>query len=487
MDKPINSFPGYECRRSENKAAIGTTKEWENWYRGVNVGRGGWAYSIPGIYSNVALLDVASMHPSSIILLNKLGKYTQRYADLKQARVYIKHKDYEAAGTLFDGKLKRYLGSTNTAKSLSAALKLPINAFYGLSSATFPNPARDSRDKNNIIALRGALFMKTLWDEIEARGFHPIHNKTDSVKIPEATPEIIKFVQDFAEEYGYEMEHEGTYERICLIDKSNYVATFMSPEECMERYGYVPGDNQDHFAKNVHPWTETGDNFKNPYIFKTLFSGEDITFEDRCDVKTVKDAAIYLDFNEGMNDVAAAEKEMEKRIYNYEHPDERPKKLSKDFAGFSDKSLEEYISEGHYYQFVGRTGNFFPVREGSGGGWLVVKRGDKFDSVSGSKGYRWMEAEKAKLLCKQDEYDPRYFDSMIDKAIKQIEKFGSFERFIDISRPYEAPATKQDDLPWTVVPCGDNKYNTCMECPCCKGDICSRGYSLASYIENGTN
>ena len=50
---------------------------------------------------------------------------------------------------------------------------------------------------NNIIALRGALFMINLKHEVKKRGFVVAHIKTDSIKIPNATPEIIQFVMDY--------------------------------------------------------------------------------------------------------------------------------------------------------------------------------------------------------------------------------------------------------------------------------------------------
>ena len=486
MSKPINSFPTYEIKWNDKK------KQWDSWYRGVNLGRGGWAHSIPGIYSNVALLDASSMHPTSIEMLNKLGKYTPRYSALKQARVFIKHKDYESAGKLFDGKLKKYLTDSRTAKTLSKALKLPINAFYGVSSAGFENPARDSRDKNNIIAARGALFMKTLWDAVIEKGYFPFSVKTDSIKIADATPEIIKFVQDLGREYGYEMEHEGTYERICIVDKSNYIATFMSPDECMERYGYIPADNKDQFESYNHPWTVTGDNFANPYVFKTLFSGEPPTFEDMCEVKSVSDAAIYLDFNEGYPDVTKEEEELKRREFNeYEadenDPKKKPKRLNKLYAGYSDEKLKEIIATGHNYEFIGRVSNFFPVEDGENGGVLLSLRNGKYNAVNGSIGYRWMEADVAKMLGKEDAYSRKYFDDKIEKVIKSINHFGSFDRFIDLSRPYIPPddisPAADDDPPWSVVPCGDGKFNTCMDCPNCVGDVCKRGYSLANYFE----
>ena len=87
----INSFPGYEYIPGPEHNGRG-----RNMYRGVDLGFGGYVYAEQGMYRNVALLDAASLHPASIVLLNKLGIYTKRYADLRAARVYIKHRNYEA-------------------------------------------------------------------------------------------------------------------------------------------------------------------------------------------------------------------------------------------------------------------------------------------------------------------------------------------------------------------------------------------------------
>lgn len=492
MEKPINAFPGYEFKYNEKK------KQMDNWYRGVFLGLGGWVYTEPGIYSNVALLDVASLHPSSIVLLNKLGKYTQRYADLRKARVFIKHGDYESAGELFEGKLKKYLTDKESAQALSAALKLPLNAFFGQSFATFENPARDSRDRNNIIALRGALFMKTLFDEVVAKGYKIVHVKTDSVKVVDADLSIIQFIQEFSRKYGYEIEHEATYDRMCLIDKAQYIAAYMKEADCQTLYGYIPSDNAKQFRKHGHPWTATGDKFQHPYIFKTLFSGESIVYDDYCELKTVKDAAIYLDMNEKLPDVQLYEKEITRRKHNEEKPDDILK-LNKDFKEMTDDEIKEKIKEGHDYKFVGRTGRFVPIKKGSSGGTMLVYRREKYDSVNGTKGYRWLEAEVVKELHKEHDIDMEYFNDLIDDRIDAINEFGDFERFIDVSKPYIPPepevkeepkakdisATEDDDPPWSdlppVVPCGDGKYNTCLECPHCLGDTCDAGYSLCVY------
>src|SRR5690606_17266795 len=56
-------FPGY----SFDQFAPGKDK---STYKGMKVGEGGLVYAEPGMYENVALLDVASMHPTSIVELN---------------------------------------------------------------------------------------------------------------------------------------------------------------------------------------------------------------------------------------------------------------------------------------------------------------------------------------------------------------------------------------------------------------------------------
>lgn len=478
MSNYINAFPGYEY-------VFGEDGKPHNMYRGVDLGFGGWVYTKPGIYFNVALLDVASLHPHSIVAMNKLGKYTSRYEDLMNARVFIKHKDYAAASKLFDGKLAKYLGSKEEAKALSKALKLPINAFYGCSSASFQNPARDSRDKNNIIALRGALFMKTLFDACAEQGYEIIHVKTDSVKIANANVDIVQFVQEFAKKYGYEMEHEAVYDRICLIDKAQYIAAYMDPAKCTDIYGYAPSENVEHIRECGHAWTATGDEFQRPYIFKTFFSGEPVVFDDLCETNSVAKGAIYLDMNEGMPNVDIWETELERRLFNEANPNSPQKKLSKDMADCTDDDIREEIAKGHNYQFIGRVGRFYPIAPGKGGGLQMVLRDGKYNSVSGSKGYRWLEAELVKNLHKEGDRDIRYHDEMARSSIAKFNKFGDFDRFIDLSRPYDAKPVVDISTQSSVVPCGDNKYNTCLECPQCENDICHRGYSLTSYVEKG--
>jgi hypothetical protein len=258
-------FPGY---RFDGKAST---------YHEEEPGEGGYVYSEPGFYENVAVLDVASMHPTSIERLNLFGPYTAKYNELKEARLAIKRKEYDRARDLLGGKLAKFVdGSVDDAEDLSYALKIVINIVYGLTSAKFPNMFKDNRNVDNIVAKRGALFMIDLKHAVQDETWQVVHIKTDSIKIPNATPEIIQFVIDFGRKYGYEFEHEVTYDKFCLINDAVYV------------------------ARNDNKWTAVGAQFQHPYVYKQLFSQESVDFDDLCETKNVVQGRIYLDMsNEG--------------------------------------------------------------------------------------------------------------------------------------------------------------------------------------------
>lgn len=370
-------FPGYEfVKLWSDKTQRYLTS---NMYRGVDVGFGGYVYAEPGIYTNVGLLDIVSMHPNSAIIMNYFGKYTEIFAALVQARVYIKDGDLDSAKKLFNGVLKPFLNNPEESDDVANALKIAINSVYGLTSAKFDNVFKDPQNENNIVALRGALFMKTLQDELISKGIQVIHIKTDSIKVPNITNDIIEFCLEFATKYGYVFKHECTFDRICLVNDSVYIAK-------LDEHGLMTKGGRD-----ANAWTATGTQFKVPYVFKTLFSKEDILLEDMCEVKQVTSGAIHLNLNETTG--------------------------------------EDTL------QFIGRVGNFCPVLSGNGGGLLVKpvvkKTGEtKYDCVVGSKGYRWLEAEMVKELKLENIIDRSYYTKMVDTAIDSINKFGDAEWFI---------------------------------------------------------
>ena len=361
-------FPGYKFDHGKST------------YRGEVTGEGGYVYAEPGMYSNVALLDIASMHPTSIEALEAFGEYTKNFSDLKKARIAIKHRDFDAAKEMLGGKLARHLNDPENAKALSEALKIAINIVYGLTSASFDNSFKDPRNIDNIVAKRGALFMIELKHAVQEQGFTVAHIKTDSIKIPNATPEIIQFVFDFGKKYGYDFEHEATYEKMCLVNEAVYIAKYADE--------YIPDEAP-------HGWTATGKQFAEPYVFKTLFSHEPIVFRDKCEEKHVT-TSLWLDF-EKEEDIPMA---------------------------FSDTEKNEAKV------FIGKAGLFCPIKKESGGAILLREKDGKFSAATGSKGYFWLEADTVKELKKEKDIDLGYFTKLVDAAKDTISKYGDFEWFI---------------------------------------------------------
>lgn len=413
--KPV--FPGY------------TFEGGKSIYRGEEVGEGGYVYAEPGMYSNIALLDIASMHPSSIVAEELFGpEYTKRFNDILQARIAIKHNEFDKAKKMLNGALAKYLTDEAAASDLAQALKIAINSVYGLTSASFDHPFRDNRNKDNIVAKRGALFMVNLKHEVQRRGFIVAHIKTDSIKIPDATPEIIQFVMDYGKQYGYNFEHEATYDRMCLVNDAVYIAKYKD-------------------GKHAGEWTATGTQFQVPYVFKKLFSKEPIEFEDMCETKSVT-SALYLDMNEGLPDVSELEKELESIV-------KRAKEfgVTMDLSGNSgDAELDPLVKEiakGHNYHFIGKVGQFCPIKPGCGGGILLretenKKTGEKgYAAATGSKGFRWLESEMVRELGKENDIDRTYYNNLVDEAVKSLSSYGDFERFVA-----DEPFVSDNTPPW---------------------------------------
>lgn len=412
--KPV--FPGY------------TFEGGKSIYRGEEVGEGGYVYAEPGMYSNIALLDIASMHPSSIVAEELFGpEYTKRFNEILQARIAIKHKEFDKAKKMLNGALAKYLTDEAAAADLAQALKIAINSVYGLTSASFDHPFRDNRNKDNIVAKRGALFMVNLKHEVQRRGFIVAHIKTDSIKIPDATPEIIQFVMDYGKQYGYNFEHEATYDRMCLVNDAVYIAKYKD-------------------GKHAGEWTATGTQFQVPYVFKKLFSKEPIEFEDMCETKSVT-SALYLDMNEGLPDVSNLESEKDKLWKQINDTNRMTEPMEKECA-----RIEELISEiakGHNYHFIGKVGQFCPIKPGCGGGILLretenKKTGEKgYAAATGSKGFRWLESEMVRELGKENDIDRTYYNNLVDEAVKSLSSYGDFERFVA-----DEPFVSDNTPPW---------------------------------------
>ena len=458
--KPI--FPGYKYEAGKST------------YRGEDPGEGGYVYAEPGIYGNVALLDVASMHPASVIAEELFGEiYTKTFKELRDARVAVKHEAWETAKKMLDGKLTKYIQKVIdgeiTSKQLANALKIAINSVYGLTSANFDNPFHDPRNKDNLVAKRGALFMINLKHMVQSKGYTVVHIKTDSIKIADATPEIIQFVMDYGKLYGYEFEHEATYDKICLVNNAVYIARYKEDGK--------PGE-----------WTATGAQFQVPYVFKKLFSKEPIEFADMCETKAVS-TALYLDMNEGLPDMSLYEKVQTLRRTRSDQLSPAQIKFLTQYDSITDDELKELIAPGHNYVFVGKVGQFCPIKDGCGGGILCREGKDKYgyikySSPSGTSDNRWLEAELVKEMGREADIDRAYYDKLVDAAVDAIRKYGDLEWFISDDPYINGKTVTADPLPWQM-PCGKE---SCKGCEHFDNDHyhmdCALGHDISNTLKN---
>jgi hypothetical protein len=187
-------------------------------------------------------------------------------------------------------------------------------------------------------------------------------------------------------------------------------------------------------GKHIGEWTATGAQFAQPYVYKTLFSKEPIAFEDLCETKSVS-SALYLDMNEGLPtniDICEKVKMLRERVAKgeYDKLSGGDKNTWNAWQHTSDEELDARIAEGHQYHFVGKVGSFCPIKPGKGGGLLLREKDGKYYAATGSKGYRWLEAEVVRALGKQDDIDRSYYDELVDDAVTNISQYGDFEWFI---------------------------------------------------------
>jgi hypothetical protein len=143
-----------------------------------------------------------------------------------------------------------------------------------------------------------------------------------------------------------------------------------------------------YIARKGDTWTAVGSQFQHPYVFKTLFSGEELGFDDFCESKNVIQGTMYLDREEHEKD-----EELDHRRMRH----------------------------------LGRTGRFVPVLEG--GGTLYRVKDEKYYAVTGTKGHQWVEAEIAKEM-PDLKIDMSYFEKLGNEALKTIEQFGSYKELV---------------------------------------------------------
>lgn len=396
-------FPGYEFNKFGIDKSRYISKDviisGKSIYKGYDPGEGGFVWANHGMYGRAISFDSASHHPSSIIAENGFGKFTENFKRILDLRLHVKHKEYDEIRSMYNGALAKYLQTDEDADALSFALKIAINSVYGLTAATFSHPLRDPRNIDNWVAKRGALFMIDLMLNVRAMGYTVLHCKTDSIKVLNPDEKVANYIYEYGKKFGYTFEIEHIFDRICLVNDSVYACKYTDEPEN---------------GKDVGKWDAIGKQFQVPYVFKTLFSHEPIEFEDMCETKNVE-TALYLDYNENLPDGE------------------------------------------HDYQFVGKTGQFCPIKPGCGGALLMREKDGKYAAAESTKGYRWLESEVVKKFEKEDTIDTSYYEVMVNKALDKIGEFGSYDKFVSdepIDPPLpdfmNIPETDEEELPWAL-------------------------------------
>jgi hypothetical protein len=158
---------------------------------------------------------------------------------------------------------------------------------------------------------------------------------------------------EFGRQYGYEFEHEATYDDFVLFNDAVYI------------------------ARENEKWSATGAQFQHPFVFKTLLSNEELSFDDMCETRNVVKGSIYISNEDGK-------------------------------------------------RFIGRIGRFVPIKPGTnkGEGQLLRINEDKEYAVTGTKGWLWLEAEKVSDLGLQEEVNMAYYHELVEKAKESLKAVG---------------------------------------------------------------
>ena len=149
-----------------------------------------------------------------------------------------------------------------------------------------------------------------------------------------------------------------------------------------------------------------------------------------CETKSVT-GSLYLDMNEGLeawDKVDLLEKEHDKLFKKINNPKYIGQNMDAECARIEE--ISDVLEKSHNYTFIGKVGQFCPIKPGKGGGVLYREKDGKYYAAGGTKGYRWLESEMVKDLGKENDIDRHYYDALVDAAVESISKYGDFEWFI---------------------------------------------------------
>lgn len=179
----------------------------------------------PKTYHDVRLLDVGSMYPSLIRMLDALGSATEKYDGIRKERLKIKHVD----------------------KVRSDALKLVLNSVYGnlrnRYSALFAPKASAS------VCIYGQIALYDLARDLDAAGAEIVNMNTDGVAFV-WDGDTTNIVNQWQEKYLGMVLEEDDFSLWVQRDVNNYVAVVQGSDKIKVKGGDVNKYHVDKFFDN---------------------------------------------------------------------------------------------------------------------------------------------------------------------------------------------------------------------------------------------
>lgn len=148
-------------------------------------------------FEQVILLDVASLYPNIIIKLNALGEATNRYREIVERRLSVKHTD----------------------KQLSNALKLVINSCYGLLNNKFSTLYNPKAAKS--VCLYGQICLYDLCKRL-APTCRLVNINTDGVAFTTDSDYYKTVWKEWEADYDFTLE-EDHFDLFIQKDVNNYI------------------------------------------------------------------------------------------------------------------------------------------------------------------------------------------------------------------------------------------------------------------------
>ena len=192
----------------------------------INFGMGGLhgAHRDRHVFRGVKLLDVSSMYPSIIVLLNALGEGTEKDKAMRDERLAIKHSD----------------------PIRSQALKLILNSVYGLLKnqySTLYNPMAAVT-----VCIYGQIALFDLCRRLDDLGYTIININTDGVAFEDnGSSDYMYAWQEWEREFGLRLELDE-FDTWIQKDVNNYVAR--KGDHIKTKGGEVNKYDRDNFFSN---------------------------------------------------------------------------------------------------------------------------------------------------------------------------------------------------------------------------------------------